>query len=230
MIPDDLLSGMRVSLAVPSYGSLEPLCAKSVRVAMMSASNHGLKWAGDPSPDRLGWSAARNIVAETAYLDRASTTGIVWIDADSVVPPDGILRLLDVAKRNDYDFVSGVYHRRLPPYEPVIYRYEPELDRYLYAVFYPPNQLVPMAGCGFGFVYTSTRLLTRIHDSPHFTTKRGWFPDDRSSGGLGEDLSFCAAARREGVQLYVDTGIQVGHLGDPKVVTERDFFGQFDKD
>ena len=217
------LEGMSIVLASPTYGNVDPLCAKDLRVAMMSAATMGLHWAGDASPDRLGYSAARNAVAKSIRKNSPSADGIMWVDSDIRMKSDAITRLLTTVKIHNLDFVSGVYHSRKPPYLPVIYHWDSAAGWYLQCVTYPKDQITSLDACGFGFVYTSTKTINAIADSPCFTARGGWFPDTRDTGGYGEDISFCDLATGAGIQLYIDTGVQVGHTGDAKVIWEQDF-------
>lgn len=222
---DKLLEGMTAGLCVPTYGNPDVECQKSVRAAVMKASNSGLRWKADVSPNRVGWSAARNIAAQWLY-GAEGVDGLIWIDSDMDVPADSIVRLLDDVQRFNADFVSGVYHQRMPFHNPVFYIYNELLEHFQPAEDYPENEVVALekGGCGFGFVWTSRKLIRAIHDLPSFTNEGGWFPDTRDiPGGLGEDLGFCKMAMETGTSLYVDTGIQLGHVGDPKPVTREDF-------
>lgn len=203
------LEGITAILAVPTYGPVDPKYSIAVRAAMMSASNRGLRWSGDASPDRMDFATARNTVAQQA-MD-ADADGVIWVDSDIEPEPLSIARLVNSAK--DLDFVTGVYHKRGWPHEPVMYHYNPDLKRFFVIEGYPENSFLKIGGCGFGFVWTSTKMIRAIAEHKDFSKKRGWFPDDRHSGGFGEDMSFCYAANNAGFNLFVDTGIQVGHDG-----------------
>lgn len=215
------LQGVRAAIAVPSYGPVDPRCAKSLRVAMAHAANRGLVWVGDISVDRMGWAAARNTIAQAA-LD-SEIDGLVWFDSDIMLAPDTISRLVDDSIRTPADFVSGIYHQRAPFHNPVFYHYDPERAIFQPAEDYTLNAIFPAGGCGFGCVWTSAALLQAIAAHPDFTPKGGWFPDKRDVGGFGEDLAFCDLARKAGFRLWVDSGIQVGHVGDGHIVTREDF-------
>ena len=217
------LEGMSIVLASPTYGNVDPLCAKDLRVAMMSAATMGLHWVGDASPDRLGYSAARNVVAKTLRQHAPTADGIMWVDSDIRMNPDAIVRLLTTVRTHNLDFVSGVYHSRKPPYLPIIYHWSDEVGKYLQCVTYPKDQIISLDACGFGFVWTGAKVINAIADSPCFTQLGGWFPDRRDVDGYGEDISFCDLAKKAGIQLYLDTGVQVGHTGDAKVIWEQDF-------
>lgn len=227
--------GVKIALAVPSYGHADTLCQKDVRVAVMVAAAYGVVWVGDASPDRMGFSAGRNKVAEEV-MDDPFVDGIMWIDSDIRMRPNAIANLLTAAKEVKAEFISGAYHQRGKPFAPVFYHYNTVKDSFQSFQNYPENVVAPVEGCGFGFVYTSRACLQKIaawkpqpkmklHPlfAEGFTKKRGWFPDDRDNGGFGEDLSFCYQALKAGVPLWVHTGVQLGHLGEPEVITRERF-------
>ena len=116
------LEGWSAILAVPSYGPIDPACQKGVRVAMMSASKYGLAWEADASPDKCGWGHGRNMVAQS-ILSFPECNGIMWIDSDMVIEPKSIAKLLSTARRNNAEFVTGVYHQRGGYFTPVFYHW-----------------------------------------------------------------------------------------------------------
>lgn len=206
---------MRVVLTSPTYGMREPKPSSALMVAVMTAGNRGTRWLGDVSPDRMSFADARNHVAEfvTDHLaDEAD--GVVWVDSDIVPAPDSIHRLLTTVEQGGYDFLSGVYHARNGEHRPVFYNVD-ERGKLRQGVFYEMDKIVEVGAAGFGFVYTSTRLLLAIKALPKPTERTGWF----HYGEISEDLYFCQLARQAGFKLYVDTGIQVGHQGAAVTVT-----------
>lgn len=217
------LKGLSAILVSPTYGGVDPICAQSLRVAAIGASARGLRWAGDASNDRLGYSFTRNLSARVLRVDPSVADGIMWVDSDIRVPSDAITRLLITVRAYNLDFVSGVYHARKHPFLPVIYHWDATVGQYLQAVDYPEDQVLSLDACGFGFVWTSTRTINAIADSSDFSSKHGWFPDRRDAGGYGEDISFCVQAKKAGIQLYLDTGVQVDHQGDIHYIAEADF-------
>ena len=219
------LAGMRAVLVSPTYGGVDPRCVKNLRVAVMSAASMGLHWAGDASQDRLGYAFTRNLSASFLRKNPDAADGIVWVDSDIVCKPDSIVRLLTTVRAHNLDFVTGVYHARTTPNLPILYHWDETVQKYLQAVTYPKDQILSVDACGFGFVWTSSRLINAIADSPGFNPKYGWFPDRRDTGGFGEDISFCDQAKHLNprIHLFVDTGIQVGHTGDPEVIWEEQF-------
>jgi hypothetical protein len=214
----------KVFIAVPSFGHLDPMCEKSVRVAMMSAAHFGTVWIGDLSPDRRNHSAGRNLVART-FLDPSNSEGdgIMWIDADIVVPDFGISALMHVVENHGVEFVTGVYYQRGAPFTPQIYTWNPVTQKYQPLGQHPEKVVAPIQGCGFGFCYTSRRCLEAIRDATGWDPKREWFPYDRDRGGLSEDLNFCLQASKARIQLWVNTAVELDHCGDAVRIGKKDW-------
>jgi glycosyltransferase involved in cell wall biosynthesis len=186
-------------------------------------------WLGDVSADRMGYGAARNHACEQLIEQATEADGIMWIDSDIRPDPGSITQLLWTARRGGHDFITGVYHHRAGAFHPVIYDWVPkrigQRAGFIICDGYPENTVAKMGGCGFGFVWTSAELIRAIKDSRHWKEKSGkWFPDRRDEkDGYGEDMSFCILAKKAGYQLMVHTGVQVGHTGDPEVITKQHF-------
>jgi hypothetical protein len=215
------LVSLRVLLATPTYGPVDPHCASALRAAVMTAARHGVEWMGDLSPDRMKYTDARNFCVDVLASEPTLADGIMWVDSDMDPAPDSILRLLHSATVLSADFYSGVYHQRAGDYRPVFYGHVGD-DKYKQCEIYEPDKITKEGACGFGFVWTSTKLLKAIEALPEFDRDQGgWFPDHRYSG-TSEDLGFGTLARHAGFQLYVDTGIQVGHMGVVQFVTRED--------
>lgn len=211
---------MRALLASPTYGPVDPHCVSALRNAVMVASRRGVEWMGDLSPDRMKYSDARNYCATILAGKPGLADGIMWVDSDIDPPPDAILRLLHAVNTRGADFYSGVYHQRAGEHKPVFFAHVGN-DLYKQYDVYEPNTVTPEGGCGFGFVWTSTQLIKDIEALPEFSTDRGgWFPDHQYSGS-SEDLGFCTLARHANYQLFVDTGIQVGHMGPTEIITRE---------
>jgi hypothetical protein len=213
----------RLLLAVPSYGHLEPSIEKDLRVALMVAARHGITWLGDASPDRMSYSAGRNAVAQVC-LDLPECDGVLWVDSDVKVPPNAILKLLMDAEAFGAEFITGIYHQRAGNHCPLIACYNPDTNKFAYYTEWQDNVIAPVDGCGFGFCYTARSVIQRIAEQPDFNEREKWFPDTRDvEGGLSEDFNFCLKAKRAGIQLWVTTAVQLGHAGEPEIVTREHF-------
>ena len=136
---------------------------------------------------------------------------ILFLDSDMVFQPDLLIRLSrDMDEGRDY--VGGLFFRRKPPYNPVIYKnleYKREglkldmkLDPYL---DYPQNEIFEVAGSGFGAVMISSDLINKVGNK----FGHPFAPEM----GFGEDLSFCWRVKQLGIPMYCDSRVKVGHVG-----------------
>jgi hypothetical protein len=217
------IKGMKVVLSSQTYGPINPITNKHLRVAIMYAANRGVKWMGDASVDRMAYGAARNTATQFALSHTPTADGIMWVDSDIKPDADRIARLLDTANHNKLDFVSGLYFQREGVHNPVFHAWNDNLNCFQPAETYPPDTLGIASGCGFGFVYTSLDMMRKVAALPDFDPNNGWFPDRRDVGGHGEDLSFCWMAKEAGYKLWIDTGVIVEHEANAQYINEEDF-------
>ena len=224
------LDGLKVSLARPTYGNMQAIPENCLISALMTAGNHGARWDSNLSPDKLGWGHARNFATEGFYSGSKDADGMLWVDSDIIMPTWAIWKLLSCAAMG-YDFVTGVYFNRGAPFAPIIYEYRKCINAYANVQSFPANTMWSIDGCGFGFCYTSRRVIEGIFSLPDFDPKTGWFPDTRyQKGGRGEDFNFCIAAKRAGFDIWADTSILLGHEGNPHVFTVQDHKKAHDTD
>lgn len=203
------IAGKTYMLASPSVSAVNATAARTLRVAIMHVANQGGKWGGDVSSGRGSVLAARNQAIDgvlEALESGLDVEGLFWVDDDLLMPAYALTALAAPG----LDFVCGVYCQRAGDMFPLVGKFE-EFDGrrgFRWAVKLPENAIMKADGCGFGMVYTSTKLLKALG--------KGAF-DHRDN--LSEDLSFCLRAREAGFQLHCLTGIRCGHLGEPTPVT-----------
>lgn len=160
---------------------------------------------------------ARNSLARAAI--QAEADQILWLDSDMVFTPDFLIRMNDVAHRNDIDFLSAMYFRRKPPFTPVVFErldYNEEnghaITTQLLSI---PEERFKCGGCGFGGVLMSLDVVMSVaamFDGRMFDPLPG----------MGEDLSFCWRARQAGYDIWCDPAMQMGHVGS--MVVTKDYF------
>lgn len=132
---------------------------------------------------------------------------ILWLDSDMLFNPDLMVRLradLDEGR----DIVTGVYHRRVAPYSPILFKsLTPCEGGVKWEGFddHPKDELFRIAGCGFGGVMMKTDVIFDIG------AKYGtWF---NPINNVGEDLSFCMRATELGYDIWCDPKVKLGHVG-----------------
>ena len=149
---------------------------------------------------------ARNMLAKEALETEADR--ILWLDSDMQFGVDLMQRLADDMDAGA-DFVSGLYFKRKIPTSPCVYkaaeatqdghgRAEAYLD-------YPHDSLFQVAGCGFGAVMCTAKMIADV--TAAFGAPFG------PMHGLGEDLAFCWRARQIGYTLHCDSRVKLYHIG-----------------
>jgi hypothetical protein len=175
----------------------------------------------------MTYSSARNMVAQWVFDNPDQVDGVMWIDSDIVPAYNQVWRILSTAELHGYQILSGVYHMRRDPWEPVFYKFNSKTRKFDRALHYEPNTMYEVQGCGFGFVYTSTKAILAIAESSNFHPDGKWFPDLREGhGDYGEDLGFCYQATLTGFPVYVDTGVIVDHCGETEMVNRETYLSK----
>lgn len=139
---------------------------------------------------------------------------VLWFDSDMQFTPE-VLNYLHEDLDNGFEFVSGLYFKRKPPYTPVVFktceikqlddgRYDPISDYY---ADYPDNSLFEIAACGFGVCMMDIKAVKRVIEK---YGRMLFMP----VAGFGEDLSFCLRAREAGMHLWCDSRVKCGHVGE----------------
>lgn len=153
---------------------------------------------------------AREILARQAV-----DTGcdyLFMVDDDMLTPPDLFYQLV----KHDKDIIAPLAFTRNPDHKPVMYQVIEGRDPFgndyyinSFVINYPRNALTECDAVGFGAVLIKTEALKKVKE-PRFM----------GLVGTGEDITFCYKAKKAGCQVWMDTSVKLGHLGDAKVVTE----------
>lgn len=165
---------------------------------------------------RLLISYARELICDQALL--TGMDYVLFIDDDMIVPPDLFQHLAQI----DADIVAPLCTTRNFPFEPVVYRSEisdKEVDgsfklRNTSVTDIERNAIIDAETIGFGVVLIKVDILKKI--------PKPWFFVNQA---VGEDILFCIRARQHvpGFKVKVNTGVIVGHMGDPEIRTIKDF-------
>lgn len=145
---------------------------------------------------------------------------VMWIDSDMIVPDDIIDRLgADIDEGRD--FVSALYFSRKAERKPVLFKnlsFE-QKDNYIiphadFYMDYPRDSIFRIAGCGFGACLMKVDVLRAV------TEKYG--APFNLMPGFGEDISFCKRCQEIGIDVWCDSRIKCGHVGQ-YIYTEDDY-------
>ena len=147
---------------------------------------------------------ARNSLVQQALEEGCSH--LLMLDTDQVYPADTLTKLLSHQK----DICGVRVHRRWMPFDPIFLRgdigkYESVPDDEKYS-----GDLIRVDATGTGCLLFDMNVFLKI-DSP-------WFEFGMHEGRpVGEDINFCSKARTAGIEIFVDTSIEVGHLATVQI-------------
>lgn len=110
--------------------------------------------------------------------------------------------------------------RRKPPYTPTVFdKLDWKDDKCYYTQFMSiPEGRFKVGGCGFAGVLLQMDVLMSVaskYDGRMFDPLPG----------MGEDLSFCWRARQCGYEIWCDSEIELGHIGN--TIVTRGYFEAF---
>lgn len=206
---------MKVFIAVPSMDTVPALFCQSLAL---------LQRAGDTV---IGFEVgslvynARNNLARQAVKSEADY--VLWLDSDMVFVPDLLQKMLRVARENDIDFLTALAFRRKPPYTPTLFDKLEKVDK---GASYTTLMSVPegrfkVGGCGFAGVLMTTDVLLSV-----MARFEGRMFDPLP--GFGEDVAFCWRARQCGYDIWCDSDIELGHVGN--CIVTRKYFEAYNRE
>ena len=155
---------------------------------------------------------SRNNLAQMAI--QMDVDYVFWLDSDMVFEPDTLIRMMDTLQKNDYDILTGLYFRRVPPYTPVLFdKLDIRRNICLWSEFHEiPAEPFEVGGCGFGCVLMKTDVFYDVQ------TKHGNMFAPIANNG--EDIAFCWRARDCGFKIYCDPSVICGHMSH-SIVDEK---------
>ncbi len=147
----------------------------------------------------------RNMLVATAI--EQGSTHLMFVDADMLFPPDGIMRLL----KHNKDIVAANYNVRVDPQSndaggPTV---KMMVDGVVVSMTGDgvPDSLFKCYGLGTGFMLIKLDVFKKL--------KKPWFKSvqDKNLVHTTEDIYFCQQANKAGIKIYCDPTIKMGHIG-----------------
>lgn len=158
---------------------------------------------------------------------------LLFIDDDMVWQPSAVRMLVERQRETDADIIGALCFQRSSPHQPTLYRSNKAGTGYTYEEKWEPGEVLEVDATGLAFCLITTKALTKIlrHETgdpdiyfPSQAERKGLRPWNffQWDGAWGEDFAFCRAAKEAGCRILVDTGIEIGHIGD-HVIGRREF-------
>lgn len=204
---------MKVFIAIPSMDTLPALFCQSLALLQRSCDTMVGFEVGS-----LVYNARNNLARQAI---KAEADWVLWLDSDMVFAPNFLQRMLSVCTENDIDFLTALAFRRKPPYTPCLFERLDKVEKgaSYTAILSVPEGRFQVGGCGFAGVLMSTDVLISV--SAKF---KGRMFDPME--GFGEDVAFCWRARQCGYDIWCDSSIEMGHVG--QCVVTKSFFEAYE--
>uniref|UniRef100_A0A6M3KH07 Putative methyltransferase n=1 Tax=viral metagenome TaxID=1070528 RepID=A0A6M3KH07_9ZZZZ len=156
-------------------------------------------------------------IACSKFLDDTDADYQVFIDGDILFTPDNLRRLFEDL-RSGYDLIAGLFAVRGGT-QPSSYGYN--------AVYNLDGKIHEFEYLSTGFWGTTRKCLERMRKElplpllhPNDLKFHAFFEEKQQPLReaepifLSEDYDFCEKARKLGIKSYIDTSIQLGHIGE----------------
>jgi hypothetical protein len=187
-------------------------------------------------PDSAVIAKSRSDIVDEARA--AGAEYVFFIDSDMVFKPNYLEMLLAHKK----DVVGGLCVSRVPPFYSTVYFLNKETELFVPVDSADPNaivlnSLIRCDGTGTAFLLIKTSVFDKLTEPYFAMPPTSWMPIveavrkfdkgeidadavkaslkwEREGHSLtGEDLFFCKLLYNAGVELFVDTGTLIGHIG-----------------
>ena len=200
----------KLALCIPTRDSVK---AEAFRGLMWCASESAVWWLDTfPGADVSHYFTQNSHVAEarSTIANACAETGVdwmLWLDDDADPPRDLLKNLM----ASDKQFLAPTFFRKLPPYSPCCFEIGPRRadGRFDTVTCDPdPPRLFRADATGFHTVLMHRSVLVKVRErlGPKAAFfEKNWF--------TAEDIYFCIAAKAAGVELWIDSRIEVKHVG-----------------
>lgn len=157
----------------------------------------------------------RNFIVE-AFL-KTDADWLLFLDTDMVFPQNTIDRLLASAATADAKVISGLcFTYAMDAVYPTMYYERIGVDGHPIvgrAEEIPVDKVVEVHATGAACLMIHREVCEKMHEALGHTA-RPWFAMGVDERGypIGEDWTFCTRARQIGYKIFVDTGLEIGHI------------------
>jgi hypothetical protein len=210
MMEDIDLSGLSVMVGLPAGRDIPALTVKSLlgTFDLCRAVN---------VPAQLGMVIGSSVVqwARDEVIDlflRSDANRLFWIDSDMVWEPEHFMRMLALSQR--HDVVCATYPAKID--QPTFY-----VNRDESTVVTNRYGLMEIWGAGLGFTVITRPVIEQLADKADKIRDEvagrdiaSVFRIDTTNGKRrGEDMAFFSDIRELGYTVWLDTEIDLGHIG-----------------
>lgn len=148
------------------------------------------------------------IIARNELVKKMQGDWLLQIDSDHTFEPDLLLRMLTLFENNKLDVLTGIYHYKQPPHNPVLFQYE---DGKYKAILgwdrHDEVKLLPIGAAGGGCLLVRRKVFDRIRN------EQNAMPFDQCPPSLYDDFNFFERCRLLGIKCWCAPHVEALHLG-----------------
>lgn len=191
------------------------------------------RWTAGRPTNRLYVQSSMLPLQRNMSVMRMDGEWLLMIDDDMSFGSDAIGQLVSSFHRLKEDIkeplmVGGLCVRRYPPYQPTLFTaIDIENGPFNYVEDWDTADVVEIDATGAAFLLIETAVFGAIMGGPFPSyeerLKLPPWPFFEWVGTMGEDMRFCLKAKKAGCRIFVDTRINIGHVGK-KVFDITDFW------
>ena len=202
----------RILIGIPGFDGVQAEAQESIMSMIFRAGRDLTDYDVALSiPTKREQFRARNHLVRMA-IDNGCTW-LLMLDDDMIVPANLLERLM----AHDKDVVGALYYQRGGAYHPVIMRrHENEMGEFRGEFYSPVDPVIKQPGLhevdiiGGGCMLFKVEVFDKIQE-PYF-----WW-----EATSGTDIQICSNLKKAGVEIWIDTSIELGHMGNKQVITSR---------
>lgn len=198
---------MKLAIGIPTYGTIKTKTFESI-VKFVKSVPYNIPVISQQGP--YIQENRNTIVARAKIMGYDS---ILFVDHDMVFEPEAVEQLIS----RDKDIVGAPFAVKFLPTDPF---YAVKKSDHLGAKIWEEREegLFACAGIGTALILIKTSVFDKV--------PQPWFEIRYDNKGVlewGEDLWFCKKARDAGFDIFCDTKVKVGHVGDFEFRINEDY-------
>lgn len=188
----------KIAIGIPTYGTLKTKTFVSILKFVKSVSFEV------PVITQIGSYIQENRESIVEKALEGDISRLLFVDHDMLFEPQDVEQLYNRGK----DIIGAPFSLRTTPSNPFETVKNKDLHGNEIWEEYE-NGLIKCCAVGTGFMLINLEVFKKI--------PKPWFQLEYSKEGklqYGEDMSFCRKAREAGYDIWCDTKVKLGHIGD----------------
>lgn len=202
----------KILIGIPGFAGIQPEVQESMMGLIFRAGRDLTDYdVAVAIPTKREQFRARNHLVRQALDNECDW--LLMLDDDMSVPPNLLSRLI----AHDKDVVGALYYQRGGAFHPVIMRrHENEIGEFRGEFYSPLDPVIKNPGLHEVDIIGGGCMLFKVNVFKKLTEPYFWW-----EATSGTDIAICSNLKKAGVSIWIDTTIELGHLGNKTMITSR---------